>query len=176
MPRSPVDEPTAVSEQPAATPRSSGKVPRATTAPPEVDPEQALWRAQKSFHTLIQISPDLVVLHRKGQIAWANPAVARAIGMPSGDELVGTPLIELFHAEDRNTVAARVMSPEASAGSEMFGLRWRRTKGGYRTTEAVAAVVDFEGADAVLIVARDVTERVEFQHQLLQRDRMAALG
>ena len=36
--------------------------------------------------------------------------------------------------------------------------------------------IDFDGSAAVVVVARDVTERVEFQHQLLQRERMAALG
>jgi signal transduction histidine kinase/CheY-like chemotaxis protein len=35
---------------------------------------------------------------------------------------------------------------------------------------------DPAGAASTVVVARDVTERGEFQHQLLQRDRMAALG
>ncbi len=46
----------------------------------------------------------------------------------------------------------------------------------YRTTEAAAAPIELDGTASVVIVARDVTERAEFQHQLLQRDRMAALG
>src|SRR5579883_321085 len=134
-------------------------------------------RAQASFRTIIEISPELVFLHRDGRIVYANPAVVRALGATSSDELVGTQLLELIHMDDRPSVASCLMQPaDPKATCQTVGLRWRRRAGGYRTTEAVAARVDFEGADAVLVVARDVTERAEFQHQLLQRDRMAALG
>src|SRR5579883_3449697 len=134
-------------------------------------------RAQASFRTIIEISPELVFLHRDGRIVYANPAVVRALGATSSDELVGTQLLELIHMDDRPSVASCLMQPaDPKATCQTVGLRWRRRAGGYRTTEAVAARVDFEGADAVLVVARDVTERAEFQHQLVQRDRMAALG
>ncbi|HXN33222.1 MAG TPA: ATP-binding protein, partial [Polyangiaceae bacterium] len=143
---------------------------------PEAAAEAALRRARTSFRTLIEISPDLVVLHREGRLLYANPAVARALGVRSGEELVGASFVDLFHADDRASVAARLVAPGANATQEMFGLRWCRKEGGYRTTEAVAATVDFEGTETVLMAARDVTDRVEFQYQLLQRDRMAALG
>jgi PAS domain S-box-containing protein len=115
-------------------------------------------------------------------VVYANPAALHAIGLGEatspGDTLVGTPLAELFHIDDAATVDARIMAPAANAAHETFGLRWRRRdqQGGYRITEAVAAPVEFAGAPAVLVVARDVTERAEFQHALLARDRMAALG
>jgi PAS domain S-box-containing protein len=114
-------------------------------------------------------------------VVYANPAALQALGLGDGasaDTLVGVPLRELCHVEDAATVEARVMAPAANAAHETFGLRWRRRdqQGGYRITEAVAAPVDFAGAPAVLVVARDVTERAEFQHALLARDRMAALG
>ena len=176
----PRDKDARPSEPPAPLERSSGTVPVAPMAPQGSEAAQglpqAVGQARESFSTLIQISPDLVVLHREGRIVCANPAVARALGIPSGDELIGASLIELFHLDDQATVAARLMSPPPTERPQTFGLRWRRRDGAYRTTEAVAAPVDFEGEAAMLVVARDVTERVEFQHQLLQRDRMAALG
>ena len=179
MPTSPpVDKDARPSEPPAAPERGSGTVPIAAMSSRSSEAAQGLQEARESFSTLVQISPDLVVLHRGGRIVRANPAVARALGIRSGDELVGTSLLELFHPDDQANVAARVLKPAPPRErSQPFGLRWRRKDGaGHRTTEAVTASVDFEGEAAVLVVARDVTERVEFQHQLLQRDRMAALG
>jgi PAS domain S-box-containing protein len=136
------------------------------------DPAHA---AQASFRTILELSPDLIVVHRGGTAVYANPAALRAIGAA---DLGGIPLADLFHAEDAGTVRARLLAPPANAAQRAFPLRWRRRgrEGDYRLTEAVAAPVDFEGAPAVVVVARDLTEQAEFQHALLQRDRMAALG
>ncbi len=136
----------------------------------------ALHRARASFHSLLDISPELVLVHRDGQVAYINPASVRALGLGSADERIGASITEVFHEEDRGVVEARVMAPAANSTHETFGLRWLGKGGTYRTTEAAAAPIDLDGAAAVVIVARDVTERVEFQHQLLQRERMAALG
>jgi PAS domain S-box-containing protein len=136
----------------------------------------AVHRAQASFRTLAEVSSDLVLLHREGRVLHANPAVSRALGLASNDELCSRAVVELVHVDDRVIVERRVLAPAANAAHEPFALRWRRQDGGFRMTETVAAPVDFEGVHAVVVVARDVTERAQFQHQLLQRDRMAALG
>ncbi len=136
----------------------------------------ALHRARASFHSLLEISPELVVVHREGRVAYLNPAAVRALGDPSAEDRVGAPIADMFHDEDRAVVESRVLAPAANSTHETFGLRWLGKGGCYRTTEAAAAPIDFDGSAAVVIVARDVTERVEFQHQLLQRERMAALG
>jgi PAS domain S-box-containing protein len=145
--------------------------------PPASDePGAALHRARASFHSLLEISPELVLVHRDGLVSYMNPASVRALGLASAEERIGTPVAEAFHDEDRSVVESRVMVPAANSTHDTFGLRWLGKGGTYRTTEAAAAPIDFDGSNAVVIVARDVTERVEFQHQLLQRERMAALG
>jgi PAS domain S-box-containing protein len=153
--------------------RGSGT--RATAQPLDADPVEALHRAQSSLRMLMDISQELVVVHRDGMIVYANAAVGHALGVRT-DDIVGTALAQLFNADDRAAVETRVMSPPANSAEEMFGIRWRKHNGGYRTTEAVVAPIDFEGSSAALVVARDVTERVDFQQQLVQRERMAALG
>jgi signal transduction histidine kinase len=105
----------------------------------------------------------------------ANTSAGSA-GIPRGGH-------ESFKPRPGSRGEAGDLPPRSRPGSGEAGdlpsaLRWRRRDphGGYRITEAVAAPADFEGAPAVLVVARDVTERAESQHALLQRDRMAALG
>jgi PAS domain S-box-containing protein len=136
----------------------------------------ALHRARASFHSMLEISPELAVVHREGQVVYANPATIRVLGLDSAETLIGTPIADLFHEENRALVESRIIAPAANSTHETFSLRWRAKGGAHRTTEAAAAPIDFDGFAAVVVVARDVTERVEFQHQLLQRDRMAALG
>jgi PAS domain S-box-containing protein len=140
------------------------------------DTTAALHRARASFHSLLEICPQLVVVHREGRVVYVNPATARALGMASSEELNGVAVGDLFHDDDRATVESRVLAPAANSTHDTFGLRWRTRSGAFRTTEASAAPIELDGAAAVVLVARDVTERTEYEHQLLQRDRMAALG
>jgi PAS domain S-box-containing protein len=137
---------------------------------------EALERAQASLHTLMELSSELTLIHRDGAVVYANGAAVRALGLASAEELLLQPLAGLVHVDDRAAAQSRLLTPPANVTPEPFSLRWRRKGGGYRSTEAVASPIDFEGAPSVLVVARDVTERTVFQHQLLQRDRMAALG
>ncbi|MDP9001626.1 MAG: ATP-binding protein [Myxococcota bacterium] len=140
--------------------------------------DAALHRARESTRTVLEISRELIVVCRDGHILYANPTLSRVLGVRS-DEIVERPLIDFIHVDDRPAIAtleASVTTVTSAGPQEPFGLRWQRRQGGYRTTEAIAAHLDFEGTDAVLIVARDITDRAEFQHQLLQRDRMAAIG
>ncbi len=176
MNRPPTDPPDTSAELAPDANRVDGATAQAAAVRVQADAEEAARRAQASFRTVIEISADLIVLHREGHVLYANPAAARAVGVGSADELVGMPFLELFHLDDRSSAAAHVMVPATSIKPGTVGLRWRRKDGGYRTTEAIAASVDFAGRGAALLVARDVTERVAFQYQLLQRDRMAALG
>ncbi len=146
----------------------------ASPSPPNLD-QLSLGRARASFRTVVDLTSDLVLIHREGRALYLNPAAVRILAAESADQLAGTPITEVFHPADQ--VAVETPSRTASeANAEKFSLRWRTTGGAYRMTEATARPVDFEGASAVVVVGRDVTERTEFQHQLMQRDRMAALG
>src|SRR5262249_49585850 len=99
----------------------------------------------------------------------------RALQGISTEQLTGRSVLDLIHPDDRRTAESRILAPPANV-REALPLRWRRRDGSWCATEASAAPIDFDGADSVLLVARDETELVAFQHQLLQRDRMAALG
>jgi PAS domain S-box-containing protein len=141
-----------------------------------LDSLDRLHRAQDSVRTLLELSTELAVVHRQGRIVFVNPALVRALGLGSREELVGTPVVDLYDAESRAVVEARILAPPPNAAHPTFGLRWRAKGGAFRTTEAAATVIDLDGAAAVAVVARDVTERAEFQDRLLERDRMAAIG
>lgn len=136
----------------------------------------ALVRAQESLRTLIEASPQLAIVHREGRILLTNTATVRTLGLSSAEELWQTPIDDVFHPEERTIIDARVRAPAANGTHELFPLRWRCKGGGYRKTEAAVALIEVDNAPAVAVLAIDVTERAEFQHQLMQRDRMAALG
>jgi signal transduction histidine kinase len=154
--------------------------------------------AADPFATLMHLSPDLVLTYRDRQIVSLNLAAARALGFETVADwgaATGGAVTDILHPDDLGTLEARLAPArtpptpaeheheddrgERAPGSVRPGpveLRWRRRDGTYCMTEAVAATTVIDGVDTVIVVGRDVTERAEFEQQLVQRDRMAALG
>jgi PAS domain S-box-containing protein len=137
---------------------------------------ERLEGARASLRALLELSSELAVVHREGRIVFANLTLVRALGLQSSDDLLGTPVVDLYDDDNRAIVEARVLAPSPHALPPTFALRWRAKGGAFRTTEAAAATIELDGQPAVVVVARDVTERAEFQERLLERDRMAAIG
>jgi PAS domain S-box-containing protein len=129
-----------------------------------------------SLRTLGDLSSDLVLVHRDGRTVYVSPAALRALGLSSEEEILGAPLAQVFHPDDRAVVDTWVRAPPVAGAPAPFTLRWQRKDGAYRTTQAAAARLEIDGTPAVAVVGHDVTDRAEFQHQMLQRDHMAALG
>ena len=132
----------------------------------------ALRRSEASFRAVIEHSPELVAVHRKDCILYVNPAVVASLGYRSGEELARRSFLTLVHPDDRAGAPVHL----DGAASSMVPLRWVCRDGTFRMTEALAMPVDWGGAPATVVLARDVTERNEIHAQLLRVDRMAALG
>jgi PAS domain S-box-containing protein len=164
--------------EPLAIERQEGHV--SGTLPIAVSPEEALRRARDSFRTLASVSVELVLVYRDNRVVEVNPSAVSALALSSRGDIVGASLEEIFLPDGRESIAGHLRAlREAKADADLpqvFELRWRRKDGAYLPTEAAVATIDHEGRPAAVIVARDITERAEFQHRLLQRDRMAALG
>src|ERR1700722_6036029 len=99
---------------------------------PKDEPMAALRRSRASVHSLLEISPELALVHREGRVTYVNPATVRALGLQSGEELVGSPIDQVFHADDRSVVDSRLVAPPANSTHDTFGLRWRARGGTYR--------------------------------------------
>ncbi len=143
--------------------------------------EDPLALARHSFRALVDVSPELILTCRNGCVVEVNPAAARALALPSPTDLAGVALEEVFLPDGREAIDVRARAlghevPRDRHDPDLFELRWRRKDGAYLPTEAAVTVIDVDGAPATLVVARDVAERPEFRHHVLQRDRMAALG
>jgi PAS domain S-box-containing protein len=125
------------------------------------------------FNRLYAICPELVmVLDADGTIQRCNPASEALLGRPAA-ELVGRPVLDFVHPDDRTRTL-----------SEMR----RRRQPGIAPVEFESRLVRVDGAtrwfnwtttwDAergrAYVIARDITERIEREFELLaERERMA---
>ncbi|WP_426029072.1 ATP-binding protein [Brevundimonas sp. TWP2-3-4b2] len=132
----------------------------ATRTDPDVDGLDILG-------TFFEVSLDLLVVRElDGRVVRASPSWETVLGHRP-DEMEGLPLLRLLHPDDQAATQASVIEVENRGPADPvtgFINRYRHKNGEYRTLEWRARRV----GDRIYGVARDVTDRVAAERELLE--------
>jgi PAS domain S-box-containing protein len=135
-------------------------------------------RTETAFRTLVEAAPCLIVILRPDHaIAYFSPFAVELTGYPAADVL-GRNFLDLFvapaHRSNVMEEIGRVFAGNANRpfenpvlcrdGTQRW-LVWHRR-----------LLADYEGGPAVLAVGQDITTVKQAQEQLLQAERLAAIG
>jgi PAS domain S-box-containing protein len=139
--------------------------------------EEATRRAEQNFRALLDVLPDIVVVHRLGTIVYANATAERVCRAGPGLALVGRPVINLVHPDDRAMVTARIRKMlETGEPAPMNRERLQRLDGTSLVAEVMAVSMVFDGSPAIVVVGMDVTEREGLHARLAVSERLASIG
>lgn len=70
--------------------------------------EERLRGSEDSDRRLVELSPDAILVQRRGTIIYANAACSALLGASSPDELLGKPVLQFVHPDDREAVRKRI--------------------------------------------------------------------
>ncbi|GIU92989.1 MAG: hypothetical protein KatS3mg011_1895 [Acidimicrobiia bacterium] len=107
---------------------------------------------------LMDAAPEPMVIYRKGEILYANPAAARIVEVDSPEDLIGRHVLEFIDPDDEPLAVERMARVAAGESLEPAHLRVRTVNGNLRHVETTAYRTDWEGEVAVHLVLRDRTE------------------
>jgi len=122
--------------------------------------EMQLRQAREQYRILIESSPDMVLVHRDGVIAYINWTGVQVLGGKDPREFVGRPIIDLLHPDFHDVARQRVREMHATGRvakplEEIFF----RLDGSMVPLEVAATPISHNGMAAIQVVARDVSER-----------------
>ncbi|MGZ4337358.1 MAG: hybrid sensor histidine kinase/response regulator [Gaiellaceae bacterium] len=127
---------------------------------------------------VIESSRDVLsVFEPDGTIRLVSPSVTDILGYDAR-ELVGLDLSQFVHPDDLATVLAAIDASLRGEETSVFRSRFRALDGTYHLWEGtVSRGLDRDGNPSFLVAnSRDVTAQVELEGQLLQAQRMEAVG
>lgn len=129
--------------------------------------EQSLRESEHSYRSLIERSPDAIIVHRAGKVILANPSAARLFSAPDVDTLVNIQILDLVHPDYREVVHERVTKVEEQR-EEMPYIEEKllRMDGSTVDVEASSTPVFYGEKWAVQTILRDITERKEMQERV----------
>lgn len=138
--------------------------------------QQSARQADSSFRTLVERSPDLVLVHSRGRILYVNQAALDRLGY-TNDQILGSSPLDHVRLRDRQILLSS--ENQATAEDELrapveVGLV--SSTGVVVLVEIVDLVVHWGGRGARAYFARDISERRQLESRLAEADRLAALG
>ncbi|HEY0997721.1 MAG TPA: PAS domain S-box protein [Gemmatimonadaceae bacterium] len=138
--------------------------------------ERALARSEARYTRLVESASDAIfTVDTVGQLTSVNRALERSVGRDR-QELLGTPFLSLVESVDVAEVAQ--LLHETLEGRRRRGtLRYRDAEGTERHGSLMTTPIFENGQlSGALGIVRDVTDERRLAEQLLQQEKLAALG
>jgi two-component system, cell cycle sensor histidine kinase and response regulator CckA len=146
--------------------------------------QAALADSEARYRTLVELSPDPVVILQGRGFAFVNAAFTRLFGFTQEDVRAGLSFLDMVPEPEQP--AARAQYAARLAGEVVpptYRLDVRAKNGRLIPCETSARLIQFEGKPADLVFVRDVTVRVEAAEQqrrldarLQQTQKLESLG
>lgn len=139
--------------------------------------EAAMRQSEERYRRLVQVSPDAIFVLRGDAIMFGNGEGLRLLGATVESQIVGRRLVD-FIPVDKRAVVRRRLSRVAEEQEQvpLFEQALVRLDGSMIEVEVTVAHYSNQEGPAILVVARDITERKRLQAQLRRTERVAELG
>ena len=131
--------------------------------------------SETKYRNLVDGAPEGVWVVENARVSFCNAHFAQTLGYTL-EEMVGMSVETFNHPEDRERSMARYAARAAGKRLPKSLTRHVRKDGSLLWVETVGHLIDWEGRPAVLYFSSDVTERRVFEEQLVQAQKMEAIG
>lgn len=139
--------------------------------------EKHLQESLDLYRCLVELSPDLILVHRDGRCVFLNEAGARQLGYPNPDLIMGRSVFDFIHPNYHTVVRDRIHAMQThnkSVGSIEETLI--RSDGSTMDVEVSAAPIQYHGQPATMVVVRDLTDRKKAEDALRKADTLSIAG
>jgi len=122
--------------------------------------EEALRESEKRYRSLVELSPEAIIVHQDWKIVYINPEGTKMFGGMNSDEIIGNSLYDFIPPEYHEIIKARTeqIYEERKTQSEIELKVLRPDKEEIDVLETGTSI-DYMGQPAALGVIRDITER-----------------
>ncbi len=141
--------------------------------------EQELRASEQLHRTLVETIPDaLIMTDLQGRVTFASPQALALGGFERAEQVVGRPGTDFVVPDERENITEGIRERIETDGIRRRPAKLLRRDGTEYSAEISSAVVRDEMGQpqAIVIVARDVTEMERLEEQLRHSQKMEAIG
>lgn len=126
-----------------------------------------LRTSEERYRQVVALSPVAILIHRNGEIVFANPATVELFSANSQDEVLGLQLTDFLLEKDHEKAQKQLQKIEETGDLLLPAkVSWKKLDGETIVVEVTAASIDYEGQPGRLALFRDITERNKLEEQM----------
>lgn len=136
---------------------------------------QELLDSEERFRLITEKSSEIIALiDVSGVYVYISPAMHRTLGFEP-QTMLGQSPTAYAHPEDVEMIIAAWDRVRNNQDAHII-FRHRHADGGWRTLESTGVPVQYRNVEHYVIIAHDITRRLEMEHSLVQSQKMEAIG
>lgn len=133
-----------------------------------IQTKDALSESEMRYRSLVETSPDGIIVHREGYFLYANSVALKLYGAKTLRQLQTKTVLDLIHPDDRAEVETRMQQVQHEHRIPLRETKMVSLDGRITQVETVGSMIDFLGEPAVQIIIRDITGRKRSEEELKQ--------
>lgn len=138
--------------------------------------ESQLRESEQLYRRLVDLSPDIILVHQQGTCLFVNQSGARLLGYEA-QEIIGTSLFDYIHRDYHELVTRRIqMIEEGHTELERIEEKIICKDGSIMDVDIAATSIQYKHQAAVMAVVRDITDKKKAEDALRKADTLSIAG
>ncbi|GAB1802582.1 PAS domain-containing sensor histidine kinase [Priestia megaterium] len=139
--------------------------------------ETALKESEERYRSLIELSPEAIIVHSEGKIDYINPAGAKALGCKNPQDVLGACVYQFVHPDYYDVVKQRIYRMKTENKSvDLQEEKFIHKDGHTIDAETIAFPIPYMEKQAIQVLFRDITERKKTEKLLRESAQLSLVG
>jgi PAS domain S-box-containing protein len=135
--------------------------------------ETMLLESEERYKTLVNHSPDGIIVHSDGKILFANEATIVTVGAESFDQIRNIPVLSFVHPDFRAKSVERIKKIlETGEPSGYAEAKFIKLNGEVINVEVIGIPINYMGKPAVQTIVRDISSRKNAEEKAILERKM----
>jgi diguanylate cyclase (GGDEF)-like protein/PAS domain S-box-containing protein len=129
--------------------------------------ESQLQESEARYRSVVEISPNLIIIHQDDEIVFANPAAAKIAGVNQSSDLIGKSIFDFIDPSHKDLAKSRINDINNSVHrNDYTEYKLVRPDGSLIFVEFLGSQIMYNGKPAILVVGSNITAKKEYKEKI----------